>query len=265
MTSCRWSSGTGLAPVIQAVEIRVGLLQQQLEAVELVLVEAAQMRCRRSGPAAGPSPACRDARRGSSRRLRRAFAFGCLGHGLASASAAASPYSPREPMSPGTPASSLATCARRSCFPLFTPGHRPARDRAAPRQAGREGCRSAGRRPAVASCRAALIDRRYAPKLADAEPGGIATLTVTVLEHQPPRSPRQPYRVVCADDTGSLALVFFHAKEDYLQRTAAGGRDPGRQRPGRALRRRAADDPSRPCRRPRRSSRHCTRSSRSIR
>jgi len=68
-----------------------------------------------------------------------------------------------------------------------------------------------------------LIDRRHAPKLKDAEPGAIVTLRVTVGEHQPRRNKRQPYRIVCTDETGSLLLVFFHAKDEYLKRTLPTG------------------------------------------
>ncbi len=68
-----------------------------------------------------------------------------------------------------------------------------------------------------------MVDRRHAPDIRDAEPGQIVTLRVTVGEHQPRRNRRQPYRVVCTDDTGSLMLVFFHAKEDYLKRTLPTG------------------------------------------
>ncbi len=64
----------------------------------------------------------------------------------------------------------------------------------------------------------ALIDRRYAPKVAAAEPGRIATLTLKVGQHRVPHNPRQPYRVTCRDETGSLDMVFFHAKADYLQK-----------------------------------------------
>ena len=64
-----------------------------------------------------------------------------------------------------------------------------------------------------------LIDRRYAPKVAEARPGTVATMTLTVDEHRPPHNPRQPYKVVCSDDSGSLMLVFFHAHADYLRRT----------------------------------------------
>ncbi|MCP5367105.1 MAG: ATP-dependent DNA helicase RecG [Hyphomicrobiales bacterium] len=68
-----------------------------------------------------------------------------------------------------------------------------------------------------------IIDRRYAPKVAEAEVGAIATLTVRVDQHQPGRGPRQPYRVRCSDDTGFLTLVFFHGRPDYLRRTLPEG------------------------------------------
>ena len=66
---------------------------------------------------------------------------------------------------------------------------------------------------------AGIIDRRYAPKVADARPGTVATMTLTVDEHRPPHNPRQPYKVLCSDNSGSLTLVFFHAHADYLRRT----------------------------------------------
>ncbi|MGB8839717.1 MAG: ATP-dependent DNA helicase RecG [Aliidongia sp.] len=63
-----------------------------------------------------------------------------------------------------------------------------------------------------------LIDRRFAPKLAEAEPGQIVTLTVTVEAHQPPGSSRLPYRVRCTDETGFITLTFFRARGDWLER-----------------------------------------------
>ena len=69
-----------------------------------------------------------------------------------------------------------------------------------------------------------LIDRSFAPKVADAPPGAVATLTVQVLEHSPPRIPRLPYRVLCADDTAEIELVFFHAKGDYLKKSLPEGK-----------------------------------------
>ena len=63
-----------------------------------------------------------------------------------------------------------------------------------------------------------IIDRRLRPSVAEARDGTIATMTAEVLQHQPPRNPRLPYRVVCADASGTLTLVFFHAQEEYLTR-----------------------------------------------
>ncbi|MBT3329987.1 MAG: ATP-dependent DNA helicase RecG [Rhodospirillaceae bacterium] len=61
-----------------------------------------------------------------------------------------------------------------------------------------------------------LIDRSFQPKVADAPDGVVATLTVTVDEHWPPANRRLPYKVICSDDSGSVSLVFFNAKDDYL-------------------------------------------------
>ena len=68
-----------------------------------------------------------------------------------------------------------------------------------------------------------LIDRRYAPRLADARPGVIATLTLEIGAHQKPHNPRQPYRIHCFDDSGAITLVFFHAHADYLNRVLPEG------------------------------------------
>ena len=61
-----------------------------------------------------------------------------------------------------------------------------------------------------------LIDRRHAPKVAEAEAGTTATLTVRVDHHQPAPDRRRPTRVYCSDETGTLTLVFFHAKGHWL-------------------------------------------------
>ncbi|HTT98448.1 MAG TPA: ATP-dependent DNA helicase RecG, partial [Rhizomicrobium sp.] len=68
-----------------------------------------------------------------------------------------------------------------------------------------------------------VIDRSYRPRLIEAEPGRIATVTLNVLDHFPPRDRRQPYRVRCSDDTATIELVFFHAHADYLQKTLPEG------------------------------------------
>lgn len=64
-----------------------------------------------------------------------------------------------------------------------------------------------------------LVDRRFMPKIVDAPEGRIATLVVEVVKHVPPRHPRLPYRVTCADATGEIVLVFFHAKKDWLEKS----------------------------------------------
>ena len=64
----------------------------------------------------------------------------------------------------------------------------------------------------------AIIDRRYAPRVADARPGVVATMTLTVDSHRKPPNKRLPYKVFCSDDSGNIALVFFHAHEDYLKK-----------------------------------------------
>src|ERR1700760_1146687 len=61
-----------------------------------------------------------------------------------------------------------------------------------------------------------VIDRSYRPKLKQAEPGRIATVTVGVLDHLPPRVKSQPYKVRVSDDTAVMDLVFFRADAKYL-------------------------------------------------
>lgn len=63
-----------------------------------------------------------------------------------------------------------------------------------------------------------LIDRSHRPTIADAIPGSLVTMTVTVDSHEPPPVKRRPYKVICSDETGFITLVFFHAHTDYLKR-----------------------------------------------
>lgn len=65
---------------------------------------------------------------------------------------------------------------------------------------------------------AGLIDRRYAPSIAEARAGVVATITVTVGAHEKAHNPRSPYRVHVHDESGEMTLVFFSAREDYLRR-----------------------------------------------
>jgi len=67
----------------------------------------------------------------------------------------------------------------------------------------------------------ALIDRRRQPGIAKAAEGSIVTLKVRVDRHAPPPrgNRRIPYRVYAHDDTGEIALTFFHANADWLKKT----------------------------------------------
>ena len=68
---------------------------------------------------------------------------------------------------------------------------------------------------------AGLIDRRAAPPIGDLNPrdwpDAIVTLKARVERHQPGFG-RRPYRVLCGDGSGTLTLVYFNVKGDYLQR-----------------------------------------------
>ena len=63
-----------------------------------------------------------------------------------------------------------------------------------------------------------IVDRRYSPNLVDLEPGRVATLELTVVEHHAPpvQNRRIPYRIDCRDETGEITLVYFHGRADYL-------------------------------------------------
>ena len=66
-----------------------------------------------------------------------------------------------------------------------------------------------------------IVDRRRQPGIAEAPHNAIVTLKVRVDKHHPsPRNmPRVPYKVYAHDDTGQIALVFFHAKQSWLERS----------------------------------------------
>ncbi|RUM97940.1 ATP-dependent DNA helicase RecG [Pseudaminobacter arsenicus] len=66
-----------------------------------------------------------------------------------------------------------------------------------------------------------VIDRRNRPEIALAPNGAIVTLEVTIDRHQPPpRGNRSvPYRVYAFDETGEIALTFFHANAGWLEKS----------------------------------------------
>ncbi|RWQ13852.1 ATP-dependent DNA helicase RecG [Mesorhizobium sp.] len=70
-----------------------------------------------------------------------------------------------------------------------------------------------------------VIDRRSRPGIAGSAEGQIVTLGVRIDRHQPPpRGNRSvPYRVFAHDDTGEIALTFFHAHASYLEKAMPEG------------------------------------------
>jgi ATP-dependent DNA helicase RecG len=61
-----------------------------------------------------------------------------------------------------------------------------------------------------------VIDRSYSPQLKYAERDRVVTLTLKIMEHNPPRKPKLPYRIVGMDDTDQVIINYFNAKGDYL-------------------------------------------------
>jgi len=70
-----------------------------------------------------------------------------------------------------------------------------------------------------------MIDRRERHEITTAPPGSIVTLEVTIAGHQPaPRGrPNVPYRVFAHDETGEIALTFFHARAAWLEQVLPEG------------------------------------------
>lgn len=61
------------------------------------------------------------------------------------------------------------------------------------------------------------IPRRPVARLADLRPPEIATVTVRVQRHVPPSAKGRPWRVVCTDGANDLTLVFFHARQAWVE------------------------------------------------
>lgn len=62
-----------------------------------------------------------------------------------------------------------------------------------------------------------MIDRSYRPPIAEAHKDEIATFTVTVGSHMPPRVNGRPYRIRVFDESDDMTLVFFKPRAAYLQ------------------------------------------------
>ena len=61
-----------------------------------------------------------------------------------------------------------------------------------------------------------FVDRRFAPKIAEAPEGKIATMAVIIGKHTPNTRHGLPYRIAASDDTGAMTLTFFHANKDWI-------------------------------------------------
>lgn len=61
-----------------------------------------------------------------------------------------------------------------------------------------------------------VIDRSYTPQLKYADRDRVATLTLRIMEHNPPKRPKLPYRIVGTSGDEQVVLSYFNAKGDYL-------------------------------------------------
>jgi ATP-dependent DNA helicase RecG len=62
------------------------------------------------------------------------------------------------------------------------------------------------------------IDRRDRPTIRTARPGQVVTLAVEVVRHEPPTTPRQPWRAIVTDGSGFAELAFF-GRGQWAKRT----------------------------------------------
>lgn len=68
-----------------------------------------------------------------------------------------------------------------------------------------------------------VLDRRDRPTIAEAIPGKLVTLTLTIGRHEVPRDKRRPYRIHAADASGEIYLTFFRGDGRYLSETLPEG------------------------------------------
>ena len=70
-----------------------------------------------------------------------------------------------------------------------------------------------------------FIDRRFSCPVKEVPDGKVVTLAVRVLKHSPNARKGLPYKVSCADASGAINLVFFHAHKDWLEKQLPVGAD----------------------------------------
>src|ERR1700761_9012474 len=56
---------------------------------------------------------------------------------------------------------------------------------------------------------AGVIDRSYNPELKYADRDRVATLVLKIVEHNPPRKPRLPYRIVGIDEHNEQIVINY--------------------------------------------------------
>jgi ATP-dependent DNA helicase RecG len=109
--------------------------------------------------------------------------------------------------------------------PLFKtveslPGIGPKSAEALARVTGREGPEDTRALDLLLLPPHSMIDRSMRAGITEAPEGRIATLKVRVDRHQPspPGRKSAPYRVFVHDETGEMALTFFHSKQAWLEK-----------------------------------------------
>ena len=65
-----------------------------------------------------------------------------------------------------------------------------------------------------------FVDRRNQPKLNEVKPDTVVTVAVTIDRHRPPPPNRRraPYNIDASDDTNTLTITYFNARNDYLEK-----------------------------------------------
>jgi hypothetical protein len=109
--------------------------------------------------------------------------------------------------------------------PLFVtveslPGIGPKSAEALARVTGRDGPEDTRALDLLLLAPHSMIDRTMRAGITEAPEGTIATLKVRVDRHQPSPPGRRsvPYRVYVHDETGEMALTFFHSKQAWLEK-----------------------------------------------
>ncbi len=70
-----------------------------------------------------------------------------------------------------------------------------------------------------------IIDRTYQPQIAFAIDGKIATIRAKVVEHDAPKTKKQPYKVVVEDNSGQMIINFFKVYADSIAKNLPVGEE----------------------------------------